>query len=51
LVVAEPGEILRVLDDRSLNGVYVNGEAVEWGPLEDGDELTVGRYSLFALRR
>jgi FHA domain-containing protein len=51
LVVAEPGKGLRVLDDRSLNGVFVNGEAVEWGPLEDGDELTIGRYSLYALKR
>ena len=51
LVVAEPGQGLRVLDDRSLNGVFVNGEAVEWGPLADGDELTVGRYSLFVIRR
>lgn len=49
LVVAEPGKPLRVLDDRSLNGVFVNGEPVEWGPLKDGDELTVGRYSLYAL--
>jgi pSer/pThr/pTyr-binding forkhead associated (FHA) protein len=51
LVVAEPGKELRVLDDRSLNGVFVNGEAVEWGQLDDGDELTVGRYSLFVLKR
>jgi hypothetical protein len=49
LVVAEPGEPLRVLDDRSLNGVYVNGELVEWATLEDGDELLVGRFRLFAL--
>lgn len=51
LVVAEPGKALRVLDDRSLNGVFVNGEAVEWGPLRDGDQLTVGRFSLYVLRR
>jgi len=51
LVVAEPGKDLRVLDDRSLNGVLVNGEAVEWAPLADGDELTIGRYSLYALKR
>lgn len=50
LVVAEPGKILRVLDDRSLNGVFINGEAVEWGPLRDGDLLTVGRFSLYVLR-
>jgi FHA domain len=50
LVVAEPGKTLRVLDDRSLNGVSVNGETVEWGPLRDGDQLTVGRFSLYVLR-
>ena len=49
LVVSEPDESLRVLDDRSLNGVFVNGALVEWGGLEDGDELTVGRYRLFVL--
>jgi predicted RNA-binding Zn-ribbon protein involved in translation (DUF1610 family) len=49
LVVSEPNELLRVLDDRSLNGVFVNGSLVEWGKLEDGDELTIGRYRLFAL--
>lgn len=49
LIVSEPGESLRVLDDRSLNGVFVNGELVEWGGLEDGDELMVGRYHLFVL--
>jgi hypothetical protein len=51
LIVAEPGKPLRVLDDRSLNGVLVNGETVEWGPLRDGDELAVGRYSLYVLKR
>jgi predicted RNA-binding Zn-ribbon protein involved in translation (DUF1610 family) len=49
LVVAEPGRELRVLDDRSLNGVLVNGETVEWGALRDGDELTIGSHSLYAL--
>jgi FHA domain/Zinc-ribbon containing domain len=49
LVISEPDKLLRVLDDRSLNGVLVNGEKVEWGALEDGDELTIGRYQLFAL--
>ena len=50
LIVAEPGKTLRVLDDRSLNGVFVNGETVEWGPLRDGDELTIGRFSLYVLQ-
>jgi FHA domain len=51
LIVAEPGQDLRVLDDRSLNGVFVNGETVEWGPLRDGDELAIGRYRLYVLKR
>jgi pSer/pThr/pTyr-binding forkhead associated (FHA) protein len=39
----------RVLDDRSLNGVYVNGRRVEWSPLSDGDQIVVGRHTLFFL--
>jgi FHA domain-containing protein len=49
LIVSEADHSLRVLDDRSLNGVFVNGELVDWGKLDDGDELTVGRYHLFVL--
>jgi pSer/pThr/pTyr-binding forkhead associated (FHA) protein len=37
---------VRVLDDRSLNGVFVNGERVEWSSLNDGDEIIVGSHSL-----
>jgi len=40
---------VRVLDDRSLNGVYVNGARVEWSPLADGDQITVGRHVLWFL--
>ena len=36
----------KVLDDRSLNGVFLNGESVELSGLEDGDTLSVGRFSL-----
>ena len=36
----------RVLDDRSLNGVFRNGERVELAELEDGDEIAVGRFRL-----
>jgi pSer/pThr/pTyr-binding forkhead associated (FHA) protein len=39
----------RVLDDRSLNGVFVNGERTKSSPLRDGDEITVGRHLLFFL--
>jgi pSer/pThr/pTyr-binding forkhead associated (FHA) protein len=37
---------VRVLDDRSLNGVFVNGERVDWRVVHDGDEILVGRYRL-----
>jgi pSer/pThr/pTyr-binding forkhead associated (FHA) protein len=40
---------VRVLDDRSLNGVYVNGSRVEWKPLTDGDRIAVGRHTLWFL--
>ncbi len=39
------GEV-KLLDDRSLNGVFRNGESVEMAPLEDGDTITVGRFNL-----
>src|SRR3954465_2753926 len=39
----------RVLDDRSLNGVFRNGERVELAELEDGDEIAIGRYHLYFL--
>ena len=46
-LVVNQAEGARVLDDRSLNGIYVNGRRVEWSPLADGDEITVGRHTLF----
>ena len=46
-LVVSQAEGVRVLDDRSLNGVYVNGERVEWAPLTDGDEISIGRHSIF----
>ncbi len=48
VVLTESGD-LRALDDRSLNGLFVNGEQVEWAPLGDGDELEIGRYRLHVL--
>jgi hypothetical protein len=45
LIVRGPDGV-RVLDDRSLNGVFVNGERVEWSELHDGDEVLVGCHSL-----
>jgi predicted nucleic acid-binding Zn-ribbon protein len=37
----------RILDDRSLNGVFRNGDRVELAELGDGDEISIGRFSLF----
>jgi FHA domain-containing protein/zinc ribbon family protein len=45
LIVRQPDGV-RVLDDRSLNGVFVNGTRVEGRVLHDGDEILVGRYRL-----
>jgi pSer/pThr/pTyr-binding forkhead associated (FHA) protein len=46
VIVQTPESDLRVLDDRSMNGIHVNGEPVDWSPLADGDELQIGRYTL-----
>ncbi len=45
LIVRQPDGV-RVLDDRSLNGVFVNGDRIEGQLLQDGDEIIVGRYRL-----
>jgi pSer/pThr/pTyr-binding forkhead associated (FHA) protein len=45
-LVVSQADGVRVLDDRSLNGVYVNGERVDWAPLTDGDEIAIGRHSI-----
>jgi pSer/pThr/pTyr-binding forkhead associated (FHA) protein len=49
LIVRQPDGV-RVLDDRSLNGVFVNDERVDWRGLTDGDEILVGRYRLTFLQ-
>lgn len=46
-VIERSGPSIRVLDDRSLNGVFVNGERVELQrPLGDGDEVQIGGFVL-----
>jgi FHA domain/Zinc-ribbon containing domain len=47
LIHRQEAEAPRVLDDRSLNGVFLNGERVEWHELEDGDEIVIGRFHLY----
>ena len=49
LIVRTPENELRALDDRSLNGLFVNGEQADWAPLTDGDELEIGRYRLYVI--
>ena len=46
----EQGRV-ELLDDRSLNGVFLNGARCEWSELADGDEIVIGRYRLYFLRR
>jgi pSer/pThr/pTyr-binding forkhead associated (FHA) protein len=48
-LIVRQADGVRVLDDRSLNGVFVNGERVEWRALNDGDEIVVGRHHLHYL--
>jgi len=48
LVVRQPDGV-RVLDDRSLNGVFIDGERVESRTLTDGVAFIVGRYLLHFL--
>lgn len=47
LVVRTESDELKALDDRSLNGLFVNGARVEWTPLADGDELEIGRFRIY----
>jgi pSer/pThr/pTyr-binding forkhead associated (FHA) protein len=37
----------RVLDDRSLNGVFLNGQRIDWRELEDRDEIAIGAFRLY----
>ena len=46
-VVHREDDHARLLDDRSLNGVFVNGERKEWHELSDGDEIVIGRFHLY----
>ena len=45
-MILREGESVRILDDRSLNGVFVNGERVTAAELKDGDVLQLGRNEL-----
>ena len=50
MICTEADHNPRVLDDRSLNGLLLNGRKVDVAELEDGDELAIGRYRLYLLQ-
>jgi hypothetical protein len=45
------GDEVALEDQGSLNGTFVNRRRVESAPLEDGDEIQVGKYRLTFLQR
>jgi pSer/pThr/pTyr-binding forkhead associated (FHA) protein len=45
-IVVQDAEGVRILDDRSSNGTFVNGRRVEQAQLRSGDEVTLGRVAL-----
>jgi predicted RNA-binding Zn-ribbon protein involved in translation (DUF1610 family) len=49
VIVKTPEGDLRVLDDRSTNGITVNDDPVDWSHLSDGDSLQIGRYTLHVI--
>lgn len=44
--VTRTGANFEIIDQRSLNGTYVNGERVDRSPLVDGTEVRVGKFRL-----
>ena len=50
-LIHRDAEGTKLLDDRSLNGVFRNGERVELSQLNDGDTITVGRFNLHFIVR
>jgi DNA-directed RNA polymerase subunit RPC12/RpoP len=50
MIASDPDRPPRLLDDRSLGGVLVNGHRTDLAELQVGDEVEIGRYRLFLLR-
>jgi FHA domain len=46
-LIHREGPVTTVVDDHSLNGVFVDGTRVDWLSLEDGHELEVGSFRLY----
>ncbi len=45
-VIVRRDDAVVILDDRSMNGVWVDGERVTEAPLSDGAEILLGRVAL-----
>jgi pSer/pThr/pTyr-binding forkhead associated (FHA) protein len=50
-VLVGEGERFHVEDLGSLNGTFLNRKRIENAPVEDGDELQIGKYRLTFLQR
>jgi pSer/pThr/pTyr-binding forkhead associated (FHA) protein len=44
--ITRSGSSFEIIDQRSLNGTYVNGERFDRSPLVDGSEVRVGKFRL-----
>jgi len=44
--ITRTGSVFEIVDQRSLNGTYANGERVDRAVLADGAELRVGKFRL-----
>jgi len=44
--VTREGASFEIVDQRSLNGTYVNGERVDRAPLQNGAEVRIGKFRL-----
>ena len=45
-VIVRERDAVKILDDRSMNGVWVNGRRVTEAVLSDGDQIQLGRVPL-----
>ena len=45
-IITPRGSGVEILDDRSLNGTFVNGRRIEHVALRDDDVITIGRFAL-----
>ncbi len=45
-IIVSRGSGARILDDRSLNGTFVNGRRIDSVDLRNGDVITMGRFEL-----